>query len=145
MYNKTTVQGNLGKDAGLKRLESGRVVCNFSLATTETWTDRDGEKQEKTTWFDCSIWGTRAEGLHTYLTKGKQVLVEGTVTARAYLDASGQAAAGLQLTVRELHFTGGKPSDESAARRQDTRSQPVPLPTEEPEVATVEADEDLPF
>ena len=87
--NKVILIGNLGKDPELKALTSGQSVARFSLATTETWKDKDGAKQSKTEWHNVVVWGKQAEIAEKYLRKGKQVMVEGRVQYREYTDQAG--------------------------------------------------------
>ena len=79
--NKVLLVGNLGRDAEVKVTASGQSVASFSIATTETWT-KDGEKKEKTEWHRIVLWGRQADTLQPYLTKGKQIYVEGRLETR---------------------------------------------------------------
>jgi single-strand DNA-binding protein len=113
-YQQTIVVGNLGGDPELKYMQNGRAVCNFSVAVSESWTDKNtNERQEKTTWFRVAVWGNQAEACNTYLKKGRQVMVIGTVSARGYSDNNGDAKASLDLTARQVQFlnTGNNGSD----------------------------------
>lgn len=80
--NRVILVGNLGRDAEVRYGASGSAVANFSLATTENWTGRDGEKREQTEWHRVALWGKPAESLQQYLVKGKQVYVEGRLQTR---------------------------------------------------------------
>jgi single-strand DNA-binding protein len=80
--NRIILVGNLGRDAEMRFGGSGSAVANFSLATTEVWTGRDGDKREQTEWHRVSLWGKQAETLQQYLVKGKQVYVEGRLQSR---------------------------------------------------------------
>jgi len=99
-YNKTIVLGNLGRDPEMRYTPNGKAVCNFSIASTDSFT-RDGEKQEVTTWFRCTAWDKFAETCNNILKKGSQVLVEGRVSVSAY-EKDGEPRASLELTVRDL-------------------------------------------
>lgn len=106
-WQQVIIVGNLGRDAEMKYLQSGQGVCSFNVAVSESWNDRQtNERREKTTWFRCSAWGQIGESVHQYLTKGKQVMVIGTVEARAYTDNGGQPAASLELRVRDIRLLG---------------------------------------
>ncbi|MCU0512913.1 MAG: single-stranded DNA-binding protein [Anaerolineae bacterium] len=108
-YHQTIVVGNVGGDPRFTHLPSGTPVCNINLAVNETWNDRQtNEKREKTTWYRCAFYGRQAEIANSYVRKGSQVMVIGTVEARAYLDNNGQPAATLELRVRELRLLGGR-------------------------------------
>lgn len=109
MHNSTQVIGNLGNDPELKELESGHKVCNFSLATKRVYYVGDSQnrtKKEETTWYRVAIWGAQAEACKKYLTKGKQVFVEGRVSARAYTNKEGKVQASLELTANTVQFLG---------------------------------------
>ena len=75
--NKVILVGNLGRDAEVRYTPGGAPVASFSIATTENWTSKDGEKHEQTEWHRIVLWGKSAETLQPYLTKGKQIYVEG--------------------------------------------------------------------
>ena len=83
-FNKAVVLGYLGKDSELKQTHSGNSVASFSLATSETFKDKTGEKTEKTTWHNIVLWGKSADVLSQYLKKGTRVLVEGKISNRSY-------------------------------------------------------------
>jgi single-strand DNA-binding protein len=107
-YQNVTVLGNLGQDPEVKQLPSGTSVVNCNLAVNETWSDRQtNERKEKTTWFRLAIYGRQAEVFAQYMKKGSQVLVVGTVEARAFMGQDGEPRASLELRVREFRFVGG--------------------------------------
>ena len=113
-WHQTIVVGNVGRDPELKYLQSGRPVCSFSVAVSEAWTDRQSnEKREKTTWYRVSAWGPLAETANQFVAKGRQVMVIGTVETRPYTDNSGQPAASLELTARDIRFLGSRGDGES--------------------------------
>ncbi len=87
--NKVMLIGNLGRDPELKKTPSGQEVARFSVATTETWKNPQGEKQSKTEWHNIVVWGKQAEIAEKYLRKGKQILVEGRIQYREYTDQAG--------------------------------------------------------
>lgn len=108
-WHQTIVIGNVGRNPELRYLQSGTAVCDFSVAVSESWTDNaTNERREKTTWYRVSAWGRLGEICNQYLQKGRQVMVVGTVEARAYTDKSGQAAASLELRARDVRFLGTK-------------------------------------
>ncbi len=86
MLNRVTLIGRLGKDPEVRRLESGAAVAKFSLATSETYKDKDGNKQETTEWHNIVVWRTQAEIAEKYLKKGMLVYLEGKLTYRDYTD-----------------------------------------------------------
>ena len=87
--NKVMLIGNLGKDPEVRFTASGQAVASFSLATSETYKDKNGEKVEKTEWHNITLWGKLAEIAGEYLTKGKTVYIEGRLQTRKWQDKSG--------------------------------------------------------
>ena len=103
---KMQIIGNLGKDCIVNTV-NGKNVINFTVAHTEKYKDSQGNQQEKTTWVDCGYWTDRT-AIAQYLTKGKQVYVEGKPEVRAYQKNDGTAGASLSMTVREVQLLGGR-------------------------------------
>ena len=87
--NKVMLIGNLGRDPESKVTPSGQALARFSMATTETWKNPQGEKQSRTEWHNIVVWGKQAETAEKFLRKGKQVLVEGRIQYREYTDQAG--------------------------------------------------------
>src|SRR3954469_19471003 len=88
--NKVILVGNLGRDAELRYTPGGAPVATLNLATTEVWNDKtSGQKQEKTEWHRIVLWGKSAESLSEYLTKGKQIYIEGRLQTRKWQDKDG--------------------------------------------------------
>jgi single-strand DNA-binding protein len=87
--NKVILIGNLGKDPELKVTPGGQPLARFSVATTETWKDGQGNKQQKTEWHNIVVWGKQAEVAEKFLRKGRQVMVEGRIQYREYTDQAG--------------------------------------------------------
>ncbi len=81
--NKVILVGNLGKDPEVRYTQTGSAVANFSIATSEQWNDRDGKRQERTEWHNIVVWGKQAESCGQYLSKGRQVYVEGSIRTRS--------------------------------------------------------------
>jgi single-strand DNA-binding protein len=100
---KLQVIGNLGKDCIVNTV-NGKNVINFTVAHTEKYRDSQGNNQERTTWVDCAYWTDRT-GISPYLTKGKQVYVEGNPEVRTFTRNDGTAGASLSLRVREVSVT----------------------------------------
>ena len=140
---KMQVIGNLGKDCVVNAV-NGKNVINFTVAHTEKYRDSQGTNQEKTTWVDCAYWTDRT-ALSPYLTKGKQVFVEGTPEVRSFTRQDGTAGASLSLRVREVQLLGGRgegvgsPSSYSAPANASVGSS-IPSPGE-----ITEPIDDLPF
>ena len=107
--NKVILVGNLGRDAELRYTPGGAPVSSFSLATTEIWNDKGGQRQEKTEWHRISIWGKTAESLQEYLVKGKQVLVEGRIQYRDWTDKDGVKRTTAEIRGDRVVLLGGAP------------------------------------
>ncbi len=121
-WHQTVVVGNLGGDPELRYMPSGDPVCNFSVAVSERWRDRQsGEQRERATWYRVSVWGPQAENCNTYLSKGSQVLVTGNVSARGYINNSGEAAASLNLRARDVRFLSRRGDGEGYQGSQQRR------------------------
>jgi single-strand DNA-binding protein len=111
--NKALILGNLGRDAEVRTVPNGGTVASFSLATTEKWTSKDGEKHEQTEWHRIVLWGKQAEVLQPYLLKGKQVLVEGRIQTRQY-DKDGQKHYATEIKADRVTLLGGGGNREAA-------------------------------
>lgn len=118
-FQKIIVVGNLGKDAELRRA-GDTPVLSFSVAANESWKGRDGDKQEHTEWFNCELWGKRAEALAQYLTKGKTVAVDGTLRTETY-EKNGEKKWITKLRVGDLKLMGGGEKSESAGNGGGSR------------------------
>src|SRR3954465_10925583 len=105
--NKAILVGNLGRDAEMRFTSGGTPVATVSLATTEKFTDRDGQKREDTQWHRIVIWGKTAESLHEYLTKGKQIYVEGRIQTREWTDKEGKPAKTTEIRADRIVLLGG--------------------------------------
>jgi len=106
-YQKVIVCGRLGQDPELRQTTNGQPVCNLSLATSESWTDKDGKKQEKTEWHRCIIWGKQGEAASKYLTKGQECLVEGKLQTRQW-EKDGAKMQSTEIVVERWTFVGSK-------------------------------------
>ena len=113
MFQKLILVGNLGRDPELRFTPQGRAVTNFSVATNESWTGQDGQKNERTTWFRVSVWGKSAEACAQYLSKGRQVLVEGRLNIdsetggpRIWTSQDGAPRASFEVTAFNVKFLG---------------------------------------
>jgi single-strand DNA-binding protein len=103
---KMQVIGHLGKDCVVNTV-NGKSVINFTIAHTEKYKDSQGANQEKTIWVDCAYWTDRT-AISPYLTKGKQVFVEGTPEVRTFTRQDGTGGASLSLRVRDVQLLGGR-------------------------------------
>ena len=105
--NKVILVGNLGRDAELRNTPSGTAVATLNMATTEVWNDRNGQKQEKTEWHRVIVWGKTAESLSEYLTKGKQIYVEGRLQTRQWDDKDGNKRYTTEIKADRVTLLGG--------------------------------------
>lgn len=110
-FNKITIVGYLGRDPEIRYTPSGEAVCNFSVATTERRKDPAGEFQDLTTWFKITVWRRQAEIANQYLSKGKQVYVEGRLRQTEYTDRDGNRRTALEVTASDIQFLGAKGED----------------------------------
>src|SRR5262245_43943736 len=105
--NKVILVGNLGRDAEMRYTPGGAPVSSFSLATTEVWNDKGGQRQEKTEWHRISLWGKSAESLQEYLVKGKQIYVEGRLQYREWTDKDGVKRTTTEIRGDRVVLLGG--------------------------------------
>lgn len=108
--NKTILLGNLGKDPELKFLPNGDAVCNFSIATTDSWKNKDGEKQEKTEWHNIVLYRKLAEIAGEYLRKGSSVYIEGSLQTRKWTNKEGQERYTTEIIGNSMQMLGSKSS-----------------------------------
>lgn len=114
--NAVHLLGNLGRAAELKYTPAGVAVATLSLATTEVWNDKaSGQKKEETTWHRCIVWGKQAESTAEYLTKGKQVYIEGSIRNRQWEDKDGNKRTTSEIRVEKLALLGGGTGNGKAA------------------------------
>lgn len=112
-FNKVVIVGYLGRDPEIRYLPDGTAVCNFSVATTEKKKDRSGESQDITTWFRINVWGRQAEAANQYLSKGRQVYVEGKLSQQEYTDKDGNRKTSLDVRATDVQFLGPRGEESS--------------------------------
>ena len=105
--NKVILIGNLGKDPEVRFTPSGAAVSNFNIATNESWTDKSGQKQERTEWHRIVVWGKLAELCGEYLKKGRQCYVEGRLQTREWTDKEGKKNYTTEVVAQSVRFLGG--------------------------------------
>jgi single-strand DNA-binding protein len=105
--NKVILVGNLGRDAELRYTPGGAAVATLNMATTEVWNDKSGQRQEKTEWHRVVLWGKTAESLNEYLTKGKQIYVEGRLQTRQWDDKDGNKRYTTEIRGDRIVLLGG--------------------------------------
>lgn len=103
-FNKIIIVGYLGRDPEIRYSAQGTAICDFSVATTERRKDKAGELQEVTTWFRVSLFGRQAEVAHQYLSKGRQVYVEGSLAQREWTDQNGATRTSLEVRGTDIQF-----------------------------------------
>ncbi|HLV30236.1 MAG TPA: single-stranded DNA-binding protein [Chitinispirillaceae bacterium] len=112
--NKAILIGNLGKDPELRYTPSGQPVASFTLATTERWTDRNGQRQDRTEWHNIVAWGKLAELVNQYLKKGRSAYIEGRITTRSWDDRDGNKKYRTEIVANQIQFLGSGSSSNSA-------------------------------
>lgn len=137
--NKVILVGNLGRDPEVRYTEDDKTIANVSIATSETWKDKSGEKQEKTEWHRVAFFGKLADVVGQYLVKGSQVYVEGRLQTRKWQDKDGQDRYTTEIIADRMQMLGGK-----GQAAQDT---PEPAAEKPAKGASKfdELDDDLPF
>lgn len=131
--NSITITGNITRDAEVRHIPSGDAVASFSVA------DNQG-KDKKAIFWNCSLFGKRAESLAQYLTKGQAVTVVGTISEREFTDKNtGQPRKAMDVRVNDVALQGGKRDEAAPAPQRQARQQPAPQP------AMGDFDEDIPF
>ena len=120
--NKVILIGNLGKDPEVRYMPSGGAVSNTSLATSETWKDKNGEKQERTEWHNIVFFEKLAEIAANYLRKGSKIYVEGKLQTKKWQDKEGNDRYTTQVVVQTMQMLDGKKHDEGGSTPQNSQS-----------------------
>jgi single-strand DNA-binding protein len=139
--NKVILVGNLGRDAELRYTPAGAAVATLSLATTEVWNDKGGQRQEKTEWHRVVLWGKQAETLNEYLMKGKQIYVEGRLQTREWNDKDGNKRYTTEIRGDRVVLLGG--GGGGGRREAPARGPQESVEAHEPVVPVT--DDDIPF
>jgi single-strand DNA-binding protein len=141
--NKVILVGNLGKDPEVRHTPQGNAVCNLSVATSESWNDKNGQKQERTEWHRVVVWGKLAELCSKYLQKGRQVYLEGKLQTRAWDDKDGNKRYTTEVLANTVQFlSGGAGAGAGATRDSGTAEDPF---GEAPSFNEAAASDDIPF
>ena len=148
--NKVILVGNLGRDAELRYTPGGAAVATLNLATTEVWNDKNQQRQEKTEWHRVVLWGKQAESLQEYLTKGKQIYVEGRLQTRQWDDKDGNKRYTTEIKADRITLLGGGGGGGGmggGGGRQQSRGAGASGSPEEPmlEPGSELTDDDIPF
>ena len=141
-FNKIIIVGNLGRDPELRYTPQGTAVCDFSVATSEKRKDSSGESTELTTWFKVTFWGRQAEVASQYLTKGKQVYIEGRLSQREYTDRDGNKRMSLEVNGSDMQFIGTRGDDQQRSNEPASRAASAPQPSRAP---ADNNDDEIPF
>lgn len=118
MLNKVTLIGRLGQDPTIRYMPNGEAVCNFSVATSEKYTDKNGQRQEATEWHNVTMYRKLAEIAGQYLKQGSQVYIEGKIKSRKYTDKNGTERTAYEIIANEMKMLGGN-SQATAAPVED--------------------------
>jgi single-strand DNA-binding protein len=154
--NKVILVGRLGRDPETRYTGGGQAVCNFSLATDETFKDRSGEKQKRTEWHKIVVWGKLAELVQQYLKKGREVYLEGRIQSREWTDKEGQKRTSYEIVATDVRFLSGGKSDSTGGGSYRSAQAPAagsgadfehdaPAPSMDDQAGPEVTDEDIPF
>jgi single-strand DNA-binding protein len=134
--NKVILVGNLGSDPEVRYTPSGRAVANFSLATTERFTNKEGEKEERTEWHKIVAWARLGEICGEYLTKGSKVYIEGRLQTRNWEDRDGNKRYTTEIVAQAMQMLGGskKGGEVTSVEESHPSEEPISIP-----------DDDIPF
>ena len=159
--NKVILVGRLGRDPETRYTGGGQAVANFSVATDESYKDKNGERQKRTEWHKIVVWGKQAEIAQQYLKKGSLIFIEGRIQSREWQDKEGQKRTSFEIVANNFRMLGGRSEGAAAASAgggassrssgDDFESHPAPAddsyggggsqPSGGPEIS----DEDIPF
>jgi single-strand DNA-binding protein len=114
-YNRVILLGNLGRDPEVRYTQGGTTVANLRIATTERRPDANGGWKDHTEWHSVVVFGKQADNVKKYLTKGRQVLVEGSIQTRQWQDQQGQKRYTTEIVSRDIRFVGGRPQGAGGA------------------------------
>lgn len=147
--NKVMLIGRLGRDPEVRYTQGGTAVANLRLATSEQWTDRDGQKQERTEWHTVVLWGRQAEVAGEYLSKGRLVYVEGRLETRKWQDKDGQDRYNTEIRAQNFQMLdradGGGGSGGGQGERRSRPPERDRGPDEDPGPPPPPDEDDIPF
>ena len=141
-FNKAILLGNLGADPEFRTTQSGQSVLKLRLATSETYLDRNKERQERTSWHSITVWGKRAEGLAKILSKGDRLFVEGRISYSSYDDKEGNKRYRTEIVASELILNGSGGGQSRGGGARSGVDSPDSAPVDD--AAEVD-DSDIPF
>lgn len=144
--NKVILVGNVGKDPEVRHLDSGVAVANFPLATSESYTAKNGDRVTTTEWHNIVLWRGLAEVAEKYVTKGKQLYIEGRIRTRSYDDKDGNKKYITEIYGDSMQMLGSRDSGQSGDQQENSNTSSASAQTsKEPDIETPEGDDDLPF
>lgn len=143
--NKVTIIGNLGKDPELKFMPNGDAVCNFSVATTDTWKDKDGAKQERTEWHNIVMYRKVAEIAGEYLKQGSSVYLEGRLQTRKWQTKEGQDRYTTEIVADSMQMLGKKSDSEQGNGNESQQKHSEQKSNGYQKQPIDEIDDDVPF
>lgn len=149
--NRVFLLGNLGKDPEVRHTQGGTTVANLRIATTERRPDGNGGWQDQTEWHSVVVFGKQADNVKKFLTKGRQVFVEGSLRTRQWQDQQGQKRYSTEVVARDIRFIGGRPGTGApgggggAYGASEDVAAPVGADHGMDEFATGGPDDDIPF
>lgn len=120
--NKAIILGRVGKDPEIRYMPNGEAVANFSIATSETWKDKSGEKQEKTEWHNITAYRKLAEIIGEYVKKGSLIYIEGRIQTRKWQDKEGKDRYTTEIVADEMQMLSGK---QESAQESKPKAQPA--------------------
>jgi single-strand DNA-binding protein len=140
--NKVILIGNLGRDPEVRYTPGGLAVANFSMATSETWTNKEGEKETRTEWHRIVAWGKLGEICGEYLSKGKQIYIEGRIQTREWEDKEGNKRYTTEIIALQMLMLGSRESADESRPSPSSDMETPNLP--EPPISKTK-DDDIPF
>lgn len=149
MLNKVFLIGRLGRDPEVRYMPNGEAVCNFSVATSESWKDSNGQKQERSEWHNVTMYRKLAEIAGQYLTKGSQVYLEGKIQSRKYQGKDGIERTAYDIIANEMKMLGGGNDGQQAqSAHAETPTPPhrqAQAAQAAPAAPVEDIDDDIPF
>lgn len=149
--NKAILIGNLGRDPEVRYMPNGDAVCNFSIATTDSWKDKNGQKQERTEWHNIVIYRRLAEVAGEYLKKGRSVYIEGRIQSRKYTGKDGVERTAYEIIADQMQMLGGRDSGGGGSYQQQPEEHTPPAPPapptrpQQPQQPAPQPEDDIPF
>jgi single-strand DNA-binding protein len=147
--NKVILVGRLGRDPETRYTGAGQAVCNFSLATDETFKDRSGERQKRTEWHKIVVWAKQAEIAQQYLKKGSLIYLEGRIQSREWNDKEGQKRTSFEIVATNFRMLGSKSDSMGGGARSAAPAgnfeADSPAPPADDQAGPEVTDEDIPF